>query len=712
MIAYRLFLVLFSLVMCVCASAQRYKMSSYVRRAVAEVRRGDGDMAAARSVGGASERHLVAFVRTAHPHVLSGNGCRILASWDDIHIADIPFGRLDALAADSRIARIEAGEPCSVLNDTVRSITGVSTHPDTGLPVRSVRNVYGLTGKGVVVGIMDIGLDLTHPTFWSRDMSEYRIRSFWDMLDRSEGGEAVVGTTDEGGDTIYVGRQYRSQDAILGKACSADAALTGHGTHTLGTAAGSGQEGGVVSIYEGVAPDADMCVVCNFVGTNQDIVPGEDLYKYTTATDVLGFKYIFDYAASVGKPCVINFSEGSHENLYDSELYYEVLSRLVGPGRILCVSAGNEGARNTYFAKSRDDDRAGAFLTSESRFAYQVVKSEAPVRVEYDFYEGGAKVFGWQYDTSLLQEYPDSIMADTLQFGDRRYGVMIQTYPSSSGDGSIATDVLLKNLSGDKISLADNPVAIVFSSPESEIEVYAHTGYFAENGCDPTLTGISKDHNVLFPGTSDDVICVGSTGYRSTAYNYQGVLLRYTAYEPGERASFSSVGPTMRGTVKPDVMAPGMVIVSASSSYMIENMPETIMQHTRFFDCGGRTYGWWLNNGTSMSAPIVSGIIALWLEMEPRLTPGQVMEVLAHTCLQRSDVADYPNCQYGYGEIDAMAGADYVRNVISGVVTLGDGGAGGDDACYTLSGYRVGETGIRSGVYIVRKNGRTYKIVR
>lgn len=711
MIPNRLFLVFLAFVMCIPAVAQRHKLSPYVRRAVAEIRHVDGRTAGARSVRSPGPRHIVAFVRTTDSRVLSANGCRILASWDDIHIADIPFDRLDVLSADSRIVRIEAGEPCSVLNDTVRSITGVSAHPATGLPVRNVRNAYGLTGKGVVVGIMDAGFDLTHPTFWSTDMSDYRVRSFWDMLDYTDGGEAVTGTADDGGDTIYVGRQYRSRDAILGKACSADAALIGHGTHTLGTAAGSGQEGCAVSIYQGVAPDADLCVVCNLVSTNQGVVPAEDLYKYTTATDVLGFKYIFDYAASVGKPCVINFSEGSHENLYDSELYYQVLSRMVGPGRILCASAGNEGARNTYFSKDRDTERAGAFLASASRYAFQIVKSEAPVRVGYDFYEGNDKVFQWQYDTALLLGYPDSVMADTLRFGDCSYGVMIQAYPSSRGDGSIATDVLIENLSGDKIDDSASPVSLVLSSPGSEIEVYAHTGYFAENACDPTLTGISMDHNILFPATSADVICVGSTGYRSTAYNYEGVLLSYTAYAPGERASFSSVGPTMSGTVKPDVMAPGMVVVSASSSYMIESMPETIMQHTRFFDYGGRTYGWWLNNGTSMSAPVVSGIIALWLGMEPRLTPEQVREVLAHTCLQRQSGMYYPNCQYGYGEIDALAGADYIRNVISGVVAP-DGSASGDDACYTLSGHRVGETGMTSGVYIVRKNCRTYKVVR
>ena len=710
MIGRRFVIVLFSLVLCLHAGAQMHKVSPYVRRALLEQERQD-NVAGARS-SATDERRIMAFVRTADTGLLRRSGCRILASWDDIHIADIPLCRLARLAQNPRILRIEAGESCFLANDTVKSITGIATHPIAGLPARSVRNSYGLTGKGVVLGIMDVGFDLTHPTLWSGDMNDYRVRSFWDMLDYTEGGEPVTGKTEEGEDTIYVGRQYIGRDAILGKGGSSDASLTGHGTHTLGTAGGSGQEGNGMSVYEGMAPDADLCVVCNLVNTNQGIVPPEDLYKYTTATDALGFKYIFDYARSVGKPCVINFSEGSHENLYDSELYGEVLSRLTGPGRILCASAGNEGARNTYFIKRLDADRAGAFLTSTSKYAYQVMKSVRPVKVGYDFYDGGSKSMSWEYDTSLLVEYPDSVMADTLEFGDRKYGIMVQTYPSSYGGDELATEILIENLVEEKIDVSLHPVALIVSADESEVEVYANAGYFAASACDPALTGFTRDHNVLFPGTVDDVICVGATGYRSTAYNYEGRLLRYTAYTPGERAAFSSVGPTMHGTVKPDVMAPGMVVVSASSSYMIESQQDTWEQHTRFFDYNGRTYGWWLNNGTSMAAPVVSGIIALWLEMDPQLTPAQVKEVLANTCRHTATGMEYPNCQYGYGEIDALAGADYVKNVISGVISLDDNASDAGSVCYSLSGCRVDESSVKSGVYIKKVNGRTYKIAR
>ena len=89
---------------------------------------------------------------------------------------------------------------------------------------------------------------------------------------------------------------------MLQLGCPYDGNVQTHGTHTAGIAAGSGFD----SPYGGIAPDADLCLVCNATGDDAAII-----------------KYIFDYAASVGKPCVINFSEGSPESAHDEDrLYY------------------------------------------------------------------------------------------------------------------------------------------------------------------------------------------------------------------------------------------------------------------------------------------------------------------------------------------------------------------------------------------------------
>ena len=104
--------------------------------------------------------------------------------------------------------------------------------------------------------------------------------------------------------------------------------------------------------YRGVAWESDICLVANAVTEDTTFIDKADYHLYTTATDALGFKYLFDYADSQHKPCVVSFSEG-YTPLMDNDdrLFNLFLSRLVGPGHILVSSAGNESQCLTYFQK-------------------------------------------------------------------------------------------------------------------------------------------------------------------------------------------------------------------------------------------------------------------------------------------------------------------------------------------------------------------------
>jgi subtilisin family serine protease len=114
----------------------------------------------------------------------------------------------------------------------------------------------------------------------------------------------------------------------------------------------------------------------------------------------------------------------------------------------------------------------------------------------------------------------------------------------------------------------------------------------------------------------------------------------------------------MDGRLKPDVMAPGVNIVSASNSYYLDHHTKLSDResHISFFDFNGRTYGWMANSGTSMACPVVAGTIALWLQANPRLTRQDVMDIIRRTSRQHQSPTAYPNNEYGYGEIDAYRG--------------------------------------------------------
>lgn len=276
--------------------AAYYKLSPFVREVATLAR---AELRQRPQLGNMEGRELSAFIRTEGDadELFQRYGVECLASFGpSLHIVSIPLCHIGALSLDGRVMRIETHRSCTVTMDTTRTIVNATpAYEGRDLP-------QAFTGEGVVVGVQDIGFDLTHPTFYTRDMSRYRIQALWDHL-----------SPDTIGSPYYVGRDYRGEEALLQLGCPYDGNVQTHGTHTAGIAAGSGFD----SPYGGIAPDADLCLVCNATGDDAAIIDTSLIYKYTTATDALGFKYIFDYAASVGKPCVINFSEGSPESAHD-----------------------------------------------------------------------------------------------------------------------------------------------------------------------------------------------------------------------------------------------------------------------------------------------------------------------------------------------------------------------------------------------------------
>ena len=113
-------------------------------------------------------------------------------------------------------------------------------------------------------------------------------------------------------------------------------------------------------------------------------------------------------------------------------------------------------------------------------------------------------------------------------------------------------------------------------------------------------------------------------------------------------------------------MAPGTNIISSYSSYYLENHPDAgdITWDVAHFPFQGRTYAWNSNSGTSMSCPAAAGVIALWLQAKPDLTPEDVLDVIAHTSHMPADApSSEKNNVYGYGEIDAYRGLLYILGI-------------------------------------------------
>lgn len=591
---------------------------------------------------------VCAFVQTTdgNRNTLTGNGCRILADFGDIFIAEVPLQGIRTLAADSRICRIEAERGNTLTLDSMAIYTNAT-------PIYEGRQLpQAFTGRGVVMGIQDVGFDLTHPTFYNDDATEYRIKRFWDQL-----------SADTIGSALPVGAEYTSQQALLDYGHSRDGIIEYHGTHTLGIAAGSGAG----TKYRGMAPESDICLVSNAVNGDEIFIDSADIYKYTYATDALGFKYIFDYAESQGKPCVISFSEGANQELHgDNILYYEILRRITGPGRIIVASAGNAGLMLNYVNKPYGLSRAGSFILSADDHVSVTTRSKGPLSFVTTLYDtnrctttsprvsqrGSSTVL--QFSTDDIMTMPDMCINDTLIIDGTPYVFSAIAYPSCYDHEQLAMDI---TLTGPKKIGFDTNVSMELTGNYSSADMFTMYGQMLNSNFSGMLNEAECSHNINSPSSAPSVISVGATSYRQEYDNISGETIITNYGQTGLRSSFSSVGPTLDGRIKPDVMAPGANVISAIGNTYIEHNSSKAYKNvvaTQSFQ--GKEYGWIATGGTSMSAPAVGGIIALWLQANPHLTPDDVLGIIARTSKPCGDYGKTPNNYCGYGTIDAYAG--------------------------------------------------------
>lgn len=578
---------------------------------------------------------VCAFVRITDDadRILRENGCRELARAGNIYIASIPTDRLCALSQERFVQRIEARRGTHALMDSMAiHLNALPVYAGSQLP-------QAFTGKDVVMGIMDIGFDLTHPNFYNAETTQYRIKRLWDQI-----------SPDTVGSRLYVGRDYTTESELLGLGCSYDGKLQTHGTHTLGIAAGSGYN----SPYRGMAWESDICLVNNATTEDIALIDTADYDKYTFATDALGFKYIFDYAQSVGKPCVISFSEGSEQDFYGYDvLYYEMLDSLLGPGRILVASAGNSGNVVNFIHKERGRQRAGTFVQTTGDRVNLTAKADAPFTLRTTFYDAEPVVLDVPTDQVLA--LADSCYADSVVISGRMHYLTVTAYPSCYVPTETCYDIQLRALTQLGTTV---PVSVEFRGSDADIEVYRSSGNLVTNELNPELCDATVGRTIHSPSSAPRVICVGATGYRTGITNYLGQYREFDQGNDGRRSDYSSIGPTYDGRTKPDVMAPGSNIISSYSSYYLENNPQAgdILSDVEHFQFRGRTYSWNSNAGTSMSTPAVGGAIALWLQAKPTLTPEEALDVIAHTSSHYDPALTYPNNEYGYGQIDVYRG--------------------------------------------------------
>lgn len=578
-----------------------------------------------------ADRTVSAFISVDDSKVvdeLRKHGVTVRSVLGDVVTASLPLSCINTIAAIDGVKNIQAGSEVRLLMDAARADANVDAcHTAT-------ESLGDYTGKGVVVGIVDNGFEYAHADFLKNDYTETRVVRVWEQGATSGNAPEKYG----------YGAEYTKLKDM--KRARLDTYDTFHGTHVAGIAAGSDRS----TNYYGVATEADIVLVSFITSQSTSVIDG--------------IKYVFDYAESVGKPCVVNISLGTHLGPHDGTSDTDrALAELVGPGRIIVGAAGNEGTKAVHASKTFSEGNT----TMKTMIGFDNDKA-ATKRARIDIW--GDKDATLKVKPVVVNTNDGSIVAELSEVatdGEKNAELNFSVGCGVEGTVQMALQVSPSNDRPNVLaicsatSIADNRrIGLVITSSEgSTVHMWNSdvTGYFLSEGKEGWTDGDDIYTIAEIGGISPDVITVGSYNTKDSYKDLMGNVHDVDADKMGnvgERSLFSSCGPTTDGRQKPDVVAPGCAVVSATSKYWQGFYPMAAVAKSQYAnDCYD------VNIGTSMSSPFVTGTVALWLQANPKLTPSDVRSILDASSRHDQYTGNADSCdrnKWGAGKIDAYAG--------------------------------------------------------
>jgi subtilisin family serine protease len=487
-----------------------------------------------------------------------------------------------------------------------RVFLDVSVPEIHAIDVWRIRDLHGryLNGSGVAIGIIDTGIDYTHPDFYFFNGTS-KILAIWDQ-------------TLDGKPPRNFSYGYECTRREIEDRTCPERDTVGHGTHVASIAAGTGRAGP----YTGVAPGALLIIVksgypaCNGTQWFMD----EDKI-------IDGLYYIAEKARELGLRVVINLSLGSDLGGHDGSSNLEkVLEKLVDDGVVVVAAAGNSGDEKIH---------ASGLLNV------------------------GEKINLKWFIPALTTSFGLSLWLD---HGDE----VILTLKTPSNI-TIKAPIVNRVLDGVKVSLTRNSydtgvewlleltssLGLPSQGWSIEVEAVETRGsriwhaWISSDTCSSYREGfipgegysISQNYTIAIPATSHRVIAVGGYATKNTWKNYLGEELN-TFYNIGEVLSFSSRGPTRDGRIKPEILAPGSVIVAArpvSDRY-------SKLDINRYYT---------VKHGTSMSSPHAAGVAAIILQFKPNASYMDILNALKSSARWSREYGERPNNIWGWGKLDA-----------------------------------------------------------
>lgn len=458
--------------------------------------------------------------------------------------------------------------------------------------ITSVQNPpLSLTGKGVLVGIVDSGIDIFHPDFRNEDGTT-RIRELWDQTIPNEEdpffNRGRIYTQEELNEVLAANdRSFPSRD------------LSGHGTHVTGIAAGNGRASR--GRLKGVAPESELIIV-----KLGNVFP--DAFPRTTEL-MLGMDYCVRKATEWNLPLALNISFGNNYGSHDGTSLLETfIDNLSNLGRTtIAIGSGNEGNKGRHTSQT---------LSASTPLQIELAVSENESSLSVQLWKNYVDTF----QLRLVAPSGSSVILTEQSIGSYRGvldGTQLLWYFGEPSPYSVSQEIYLEMLPVAGNTYIQNgiwkfqltPIRIV----DGRFDIWLPSG----NSINPSTNFLvpSEETTLTIPSTAANPITVA-------AYDSNTDTL----------ASFSGQGFTGLSLPKPDIAAPGVNIMSTAP--------------------GG---GYTANTGTSMATPFVTGSAALLMEYgiiqgrDPYLYGQKIKAYLRKGARHLPITQKYPNPEIGWG---------------------------------------------------------------
>ncbi len=567
--------------------------------------------------------------------LLSRDGIVVTSQVADIVAMRVPIERLESLQSAPGIVSFSVAHRAQPTMDNTRADTRTdSVQAGLGVPMP-------FNGEGVLIGITDWGFDYTHPNLTKK--ANPRIERAWDQYKTS--GPAPAG--------FDYGTEHVGYDALKAAKCDTSNLYkyNTHGTHVAGICGGSGLANGHVV---GQAPGVHFLL-------------GSWFLDETSWLDQVAWMYKASKEAN--KRLVINSSWGMYtfSTLDGTSHLSQAINAYADSGIVFVTSGGNNGDCNFHIRHTfTDNDTLRSVASYYSSGIGQALifwgeptnqSNSGNFKVGFEFVSSDTVFRSPLYSTSdNINFLEGDIMTDSIAY---HYDIMTESSNPLNQRPHILMNVSkARNYSLRIICIADEGTMVNVWNVANLANNAGNMGNDFVTGNFAGCVAGDKWYGIGEPACADKTISVA-------AHEADQVIAGQ--FQVGSLAYFSSNGPTLDGRYKPEISAPGVNVVSSISSYC-----DGIDDYHAYQQVvsGGHHYIWSKMSGTSMSSPAVSGIVALMLQANPRLTVDEIKEIIFTTA--RNDKRTGPlhqndsiSLQWGYGKIDALRAVNMAYDRLS-----------------------------------------------